>query len=249
MERHLNSPTRANVAVWLRKFHGWIGLWGATLGLLFGFSGIWLNHRAVLQLKPAADRSDSQLPLPDPRPADAQALATWLQTALALPKPASNVRIEPAKPAPWAEKAGGHRVHAAGGAEGSHARGRASDAPAAPKEEGAASAPAVAMQPEHWTVNFAAPKAQIQAEYWVCNRAVSLRRTDNGIVATLTNLHKGVGMPVAWILLVDTLAGSLILLSLSGLALWVLTRRKRTVGLAIFGTALAVTAGLAIAHL
>jgi len=56
-------------------------------------------------------------------------------------------------------------------------------------------------------------------------------------------------MPVAWILLVDTLAGSLILLSLSGLALWVLTRRKRTVGFAIFGTALAVTAGLAIAHL
>ena len=56
-------------------------------------------------------------------------------------------------------------------------------------------------------------------------------------------------MPVAWILLVDTLAGSLILLSLSGLALWMLTRRKRTVGLAILGTALAVTAGLAIAHL
>ena len=76
-----------------------------------------------------------------------------------------------------------------------------------------------------------------------------MRRTDNGVVATLTNLHKGIGMPVAWILLVDTLAGSLILLSLSGLALWMLTRRKRTVGLAILGTALAVTAGLAIAHL
>ena len=253
MERHLNSPTRANAAIWLRKFHGWIGLWGATLGLLFGFSGIWLNHRAVLQLKPAAERSDSQLPLPDPRPADAQALATWLQSALALPQPASNVRIEPAKPAPWAEKTGGHggghRMHAASGAEGAHARERVSDAPAAPTEEGAASAPAVAMQPEHWTVNFAAPKAQIQAEYWVGNRAVSMRRTDNGIVATLTNLHKGIGMPVAWILLVDTLAGSLILLSLSGLALWVLTRRKRTVGFAIFGTALAVTAGLAIARL
>ena len=252
MERHLNSPTRANAAIWLRKFHGWIGLWGATLGLLFGFSGIWLNHRAVLQLKPAAERSESQLALPDPRPADAQALATWLQSTLALPQPASNVRVEPARPAPWAEKAGGHggghRANAGGG-DAEHAHAHAADASAAPKEEGAASAPAVPMQPEHWSMNFGAPKVQIQAEYWVGNRTVSVRRTDSGIVATLTNLHKGIGMPVAWILLVDTLAGSLILLSLSGLALWVLTRRKRTVGFAIFGTALAVTAGLAIAHL
>ncbi len=119
----------------------------------------------------------------------------------------------------------------------------------APWAEPSASAPAVAMQPEHWTFNFNTPKAQIQAEYWVGNHAVSVRRTDNGVVATLTNLHKGVGMPVAWILLVDTLAGSLILLSLSGLSLWLLTRRKRTLGLALFGTAFAVTAGLALAHL
>ena len=175
-----------------------------------------------------------------------QALATWLQTALALPQPASNVRVEPARPAPWAEKAGGHggghRMRAASDAEGM-------PAPAATNEEPGASSPSVPMQPEHWSVNFGAPRMQIQAEYWVGNHAVSVRRTDNGVVATLTNLHKGIGMPVAWILLVDTLAGSLILLSLSGLALWVLTRRKRTVGFAIFGTALAVTAGLAIAHL
>jgi uncharacterized protein len=76
-----------------------------------------------------------------------------------------------------------------------------------------------------------------------------VRRTDAGVIATLANLHKGVGMPVAWILLVDTLAGSMILLSLSGLALWMLTRRKRALGLAIAASALAATAGLAIAHL
>jgi hypothetical protein len=107
----------------------------------------------------------------------------------------------------------------------------------------------MAMQPGHWTVNFNAPDALVQAEYWVGNRTVSVRRTDNGVVATLTSLHKGTGMPAAWILLVDTLAGSLILLSLSGLSLWMLTRRKRTLGLAIFGAAFAVTAGLALAHL
>lgn len=89
----------------------------------------------------------------------------------------------------------------------------------------------------------------MQADYWVGNASVSVRRTDNGLVATLTNLHKGVGMPVAWILLVDTLAGSLILLSLSGVSLWLMTRRRRAVGLAILGTALAPTAGLALAYL
>jgi uncharacterized protein len=285
MERDLNSPSRTDVVVWLRKTHGWIGLWGATLGLLFGFSGIWLNHRAVLKLEPAQSHDNLQVPLPDARPVDAQTMAAWLQATLSLPQPATNVRIEPARPVAWAERlagqgqGGGHhgeRHDDAGAGQGTNgapgaregdadrersrdretgARTTASAASAAPAASAAtrmadaASAAPVQMQPEHWTINFAAPKSALQADYWVGNRTVSVRRTDNGFVAMLTNLHKGVGMPVAWILLVDTLAGSLILLSLSGLALWMLTRRKRTVGLAIFGTALAVTAGLAIAHL
>ena len=36
---------------WVRRTHGWFGLWGAVLGLLMGFSGIWLNHRTVLKLQ------------------------------------------------------------------------------------------------------------------------------------------------------------------------------------------------------
>ena len=103
MERHLNSPTRAKAALWLRKVHGWIGLWGATLGLLFGFSGIWLNHRAVLPLKPAAERGESQLALPEPAPVDAKAMAAWLQSSLSLQQPVGNVRVDKARPAPWAE--------------------------------------------------------------------------------------------------------------------------------------------------
>jgi len=35
---------------WVRRTHGWFGLWGALLGLMMGFSGIWLNHRKVLKL-------------------------------------------------------------------------------------------------------------------------------------------------------------------------------------------------------
>ena len=99
MERHLNSRTRANAATWLRRTHGWIGLWGATLGLLFGFSGIWLNHRAVLPLQPVAERSNLQLKLESPPPATTRDMATWVQHSLGLPDPNTNVRVDKSKPA------------------------------------------------------------------------------------------------------------------------------------------------------
>ena len=105
------------------------------------------------------------------------------------------------------------------------------------------------MQPERWVFNYGSPDAIVQAEYWRGNRSVSVTTTSNGFVATLANLHKGVGMPVAWILLVDTLAGSLIFLSISGVALWMLTHRRRRVGLIIFGTSVALTLGLVFAQL
>lgn len=62
-------------------------------------------------------------------------------------------------------------------------------------------------------------------------------------------MHKGNGMPLPWILVVDTLAGSLIFLSLSGVALWVLTHRRRRVGLALFGLSLATVLTIALSAL
>ena len=200
---------------WLRKTHGYFGLWGATLGLLFGTGGIWLNHRAVLPLQPVQVRSNAELALPDPAPADAQALAAWLQTSLQLDRPATSIKVEKARRVAWAEKGDKSAL----------------------------------MQPEHWSINFGGPNATIQAEAWAGNKSVSIRRTDSGFIGTLMNLHKGIGMPVAWILLVDTLAGSLILLSISGLLLWVMTNRRRALGLLVFGSAVTVTVGLALSRL
>jgi len=216
MTSTLISP-RARLVGWLRKTHGWIGLWGATLGLLFGVSGVWLNHRALLPLQPAMERHNSRLPVADPPPPDAPAMTAWLQRTLGDVGTPTLVRVEQPGPAPWAE--------------------------------GAGPGTATALQPEHWMFYFHTPRHQVQVEYWVGNRTASVRRTADGFIATLTNLHKGVGMSVPWILLVDTLAGSMILLSLSGLSLWVLTRRRRTLGITVFGMAFAVTLGLALARL
>ncbi|MEO8005103.1 MAG: PepSY-associated TM helix domain-containing protein [Betaproteobacteria bacterium] len=90
---------------WLRKTHAWIGLWGAALGLLFGVTGILLNHRTILKI-PAGQVQETtlQLPLPNPAPADANAMAAWLQGELKAEASASRVREEPSKPVAWGDK-------------------------------------------------------------------------------------------------------------------------------------------------
>lgn len=202
---------------WVRKTHGWFGLWGALLGLMMGFSGVWLNHRATLKLElPDQQQRTAQLALPDPRPATIDAMATWLQGALKADRPANTMRVERARPVAWAERGGEGRPP---------------------------------MQPERWTLSFGGPNKVIQVEYWVGNRAASVRTTESGFVATLTNLHKGTTMPVPWILLIDTMAGSLIFLSISGAILWWETNRRRRLGLAIFGASVVTVVALALVPL
>lgn len=202
---------------WVRRMHGWFGLWGALLGLMFGFSGIWLNHRSVMKLQlPSQQQINAQLELPDPRPATIDAMEAWLQQTLKLDRPAGTKRVERTRPVAWAEKGGEGRP---------------------------------LTQPERWVINFAAPNHVVQAEYWAGNRSVGVRTTESGFIATLTNLHKGTGMPAPWILLIDTLAGSMVFLSISGAILWWQTHRRRMFGIAIFGVSVVVTVALAVAPL
>jgi hypothetical protein len=202
---------------WVRRTHGWFGLWGALLGLMAGTSGIWLNHRSVMKLElPDQQQISTQLAMPAPRPETANAMADWLQGVLKVDRPPSNVRVERSRPVPWAER----------GDEGRPA-----------------------MQPERWTFAFGGPNKVIQVEYWVGNKAASVRTTQNGFIATLTNLHKGTTMPAPWILLIDTLAGAMIFLSISGAILWWETHRRRLAGIMIFGVSVAVTVALAMSPL
>jgi hypothetical protein len=205
------APSRRALTVkWLRKMHGWIGLWGAVLGLLFGSTGILLNHRAELRI-PAAQSQEStlQLPLPKPAPANPQAMAQWLKRALRLEPEPGRVRAEAPRPVAWGDTS--------------------------------------LLQPARWSASFTSPTGNVQAEYWVGNSYVTVKRAENNLFATLTNLHKGVGMSIGWILLVDTLAGSIILLSLSGVLLWALTNRRHNVGIIIGALSLLAVGGLALA--
>ncbi|HWZ47701.1 MAG TPA: PepSY-associated TM helix domain-containing protein [Herbaspirillum sp.] len=188
---------RTAILQWLRKMHGWIGLWGAGLFLLFGATGILLNHRAVMQIPGTqVTTSTVQLPLPKPIPADAHAMADWLQHELALNGAAvMHVHSDPSAPVAWGDKA--------------------------------------VKQPARWSATFTSPQANVKMEYWVGNNFVSVERNENNLLGTLRSLHKGTGVGIGWILLIDTLAIGLILLPLTGVALWAMVNRRRMIGTVI----------------
>ncbi|MFM0207136.1 PepSY-associated TM helix domain-containing protein [Paraburkholderia sediminicola] len=185
---------RATFVKWLRKVHGWIGLWGAALGLLFGTTGFLLNHRGgPLRVSTGEPQvSVVQVPLPQPAPQTPRELGKWLKQELKLAGSPGRAQKEPAHPVAWGDRS--------------------------------------MIQPEHWQLNFASPHENTAAEYWVGNGYVTVKRSENSFLATLTNLHKGVGLSVGWVLLIDTLAGSIILLSLTGVLLWTELNKRKTVG-------------------
>ncbi|WP_179402902.1 PepSY-associated TM helix domain-containing protein [Burkholderia guangdongensis] len=202
---------RAVFIKWLRKVHGWVGLWGAVLGLMFGVTGVLLNHRAgPMRIPVGTPQVDAlQIALPDPSPATPAAMAAWLQRELSFDGRPGRMRREAAQPVAWGDR---HVV-----------------------------------QPEHWQLGLVGPRHSVQAEYWVGNGYVSVKRTANTFGGVLKSLHRGDGLGIGWILLMDTIAGSLILLSLTGVLLWTELNKRRTVGVVLVAgsVAAALAAGLA----
>jgi uncharacterized protein len=201
---------RANFIKWLRKVHGWVGLWGAVLGLLFGVTGFLLNHRAgPLKIATGTPQvKEMQLALPAERPATPEALARWLQHELDFDGKPGKIRRERAHPVAWGDRS--------------------------------------VVQPESWQFALMGPQQSIAVEYWVGNGTVCVRRTQNAFLATLNNLHRGVGMGIGWVLLMDTIAGSLILLSLTGVLLWTELNRRRTVGVVLVAGSVAAALALGV---
>ena len=188
---------RATFIKWLRKVHGWGGLWGAVLGLLFGTTGFLLNHRAgPLKISSGEPQvSQMQMGLPAQSLKSPMELGKWLKQELKLDGVIGRGKREPAHAVGWGDQK--------------------------------------TMQPELWTVAVASPSGAVSAEYWVGNGFVSVKKSENGFLATMNNLHKGTGLSVGWVLLIDTLAGSIILLSLTGVLLWTELNKRKTTGAVI----------------
>lgn len=197
---------RAVFLRWLRNTHLYVGLWGAVLGLLFGATGILMNHRAVMKIPvEKAVQKTTQLALPERGFSAPKQLADWLQAELHFtPSHMPGVKSQPGRQVIWAGR--------------------------------------TVLQPERWSINLASPQRTVNAEYFVGNRFVKLDLADATPIGTLMRLHTASGSGVFWILLSDTIAGSMMLLSLTGLLLWTQLHTVRT--LAVLTSIGALLAGI-----
>ena len=194
---------RANTIRLLRKIHGWLGLWGALLGLLFGVSGFLLNHRSVMKI-PAAkmEASEIQLAVPTPLPANNKEFTKFIQNAL-------NVHQDPVKP----------KDPLGVGKPEREAKFMNKDV----------------KQPEIFKVDFQLPQVRIQAEYVAGNQYATVKREDANVWGFITRMHKGVGANAFWVLLADTIAGALLVLSITGVLLWTKMRGSRLAMVGLIG--------------
>lgn len=192
---------------WLRKVHGWLGLWGAVFGFLFGVTGIVLAHRAVLKIPiNKGEQRVLQYSL-ERQPATIHELAREISQRFAFQGPA-RVATEPPRAVQW---------NAVG-----------------------------VVQPERWELHFAHPSRQAKVEYFVGSSVARIEKYDATWIGTVTRLHMATGVNVFWVLLIDTIAASLIVLSITGTLLWSQLRPLRLLGSAVFLGAPALAAvGLA----
>src|SRR5687768_9383958 len=93
---------RGRFLVWLRRTHAWMGLWGAALGLLFGVSGILLNHRSEMKIPLAAQHETREILTPPANSVESpEALESWLREKFKMPDAKLRTQKKPAGPVPW----------------------------------------------------------------------------------------------------------------------------------------------------
>lgn len=72
---------------WIRQLHLWIGAWGALAAIIYGFTGLVMNHRFGDGAWPQGDSAEAGrviLQVPAAAQATPEALGAWLRTTHAL---------------------------------------------------------------------------------------------------------------------------------------------------------------------
>lgn len=180
---------RAAFLRWLRKTHGWLGLWAAVFGFLFGVTGIVLAHRAVLKLPVSKGEQRVVQYRLETLPAQPDELAAQVAREFGFEGRAPRIVKEPARAVSW---------NSVG-----------------------------LTQPERWELHFAHPTRGAKVEYFVGNGFARVEKFDATFIGTLTRLHMAVGVDAFWVLLLDTIAASLMVLALTGTLLWTQMRPRR----------------------
>lgn len=193
-----DALNRGAFLVWLKRVHAWTGFWGALAFLLIGTSGMLLNHRATLKIDTgapievqAADIAVDPAAIRSP-----EDLGKWAQKQF-------GTTLEPRAPRAEGGRGGGPRGQGdQGGGERVRLMGRD------------------VQQAQVWKQSFTGANGVLNVEYVPGSASVKASRQEQNAFGVLKNLHKGVGMGWPWVLLIDTFAGGLIAMSLTGALLW-----------------------------
>jgi uncharacterized protein len=105
-------PNRVRTHRWIRQLHLWIGAWGALAAVLYGFTGLVMNHRVGDNPWPQGKSEEAGrqvLVIPLPARASAEALSLWLRESQQLD--AQTIRMGP----PRGSEAGPEQWSLAGG--------------------------------------------------------------------------------------------------------------------------------------
>ena len=226
---------RAKVINWLKRIHAWTGFWGALLFLLMGSSGFLLNHRDTLKIdtgKPV-EVSAMNIAVQPGVITDADGLGRWAKQALGM-----NVEAKPPRAGPG--DGGRGRGDGAGLGRGEGGRGEGAGREGGPDRRFMGRK---LPETEQWTRVFNLADGKVTVAYVPGAAFVSAKREDAGALNTMKNLHKGVGLSVVWVLFIDTVAGALITMSLTGFLLW----SRLHGGRLLAGGIVAVSLGVAVA--
>jgi len=183
----------ADVLKWLKRAHAWSGFWGALFFLGLGVSGFLLNHRSVAKIDTGepVELAAVELPVAPGAITDAEALGRWARRELSLP-----VDAQPPRGGPGGDKPSGNKPR-----DGKFMGRDVQDS-------------------KTWSRTFSMPDSRVIVDYVPGSSHVTAKREEINALGIIKNLHKGTGLPVAWVLLIDTIAGALVVMSLTGFLLW-----------------------------
>jgi uncharacterized protein len=91
----------------------------------------------------------------------------------------------------------------------------------------------VMQQVERWQVNLNTTTVSVSAKYIPGSGVVDIETQDATTWGVLMRLHTGSGASASWVLLADTIAGALMILTLSGVLLWSKLRMPRLLGMTV----------------
>jgi uncharacterized protein len=96
-----------------------------------------------------------------------------------------------------------------------------------------------------WSQQFTHSNGRITVDYIPGSTSVAVRQDSTNGLGFIKNLHKGTGVGLAWVLFMDSVAGALIAMSLTGFLLWSRLHGSRlAAGAIVLGCGIAGTSAI-----